>query len=121
MTVFTQWSNADQFASLVHLTLDPIGEPRFVPLTHAAQILFGIRVLAVARIEPHLAVLQPIMFGESDEVVTVRFEPRRDHLGEIVSVTPQRVHVEIAFPPAAYSSPNFVGLAFVYWLMRGFQ
>jgi hypothetical protein len=53
---------------------------------------------------PANALAQHVMVGEREEVVVVCAVPIGDHVGEVVTVAPEGVRVQIAFPPARRGS-----------------
>src|SRR5690606_35733621 len=49
-------------------------------------------------VDPALVALQQVVLREREEVVPMVAVPRDDHLGEIGTVAPERMRVEVAFP-----------------------
>ena len=50
---------------------------------------------------PH-AFAEDVVIGKRQKIVVVRAIPFRDHLRKIVPVAPQRVRMQVAFPPAQW-------------------
>jgi hypothetical protein len=48
---------------------------------------------------PPVADGEHVVIGKRQEVITTGAVPLGDHLGKIIPVTPERVRVEVAFPP----------------------
>jgi len=56
--------------------------------------------LYVLDVHPFDALLQNVVIGDRQKVVTILHVPIGYHFGEIVSIAPERVGMEVSFPPA---------------------
>ena len=86
--------------------LDPVIAKRlatFINRCRSASIFDG------RQIHPAFALAKDVVIGQSQEIVAVIDIPFRNHLRKVIAVTPKRMGVQVAFPPASFGLR--VGLA----------
>jgi len=88
---------------VVITSLQPVGTETTAVLLEGLgeMVLLGLR-------HPLLALQHPVVIGQGEKVVTVFLVPVGDGLGEIVAITPERMRVEVALPPAVLSGREFL-------------